>query len=298
MKNKFLLSLMSLAIVVAVASCDNGNADFSVVDVEPSITLGAMDGLVEGGTFTLSVTFSDGAEGSTTSTLASGTWNIVSGGAQVANGTLTPTGDNWDGTISATGLTAGDHTITVSATDTNGNTGTASTDFTVASAIPDITGTWTMEPVAGSLAVGPNPGSGEWWSISAGDVTTRACFYDDTYTFGSDGSFTIAVGADTWIEGWQGGGDACGAPVAPVNGGSFTYSFNGASLTVNGSASYLGLPKVTNAGELGNHIGATDFQASITYQVQSVTESNGELRMELRIETVAGVHWTFRLIRQ
>lgn len=299
MKNKFLSSLLSLALVVAVASCDNGNADFDIVDVEPTITIGAFDGLVEGGTFTLAITFNDGAEGSTTSTLASGAWNIVSGGAQVASGTLTPSGDNWDGTITANGLSAGDHTITVTATDTNGNTGTATADFTIASAIPDITGTWVIEPIAGSLSVGPNPGSGEWWAIPDADVTARACFYDDTYTFAADGSFTIDVGADTWLENWQtNAGDFCGAPIAPVNGGSFTYSFNGATLTVNGTAAYLGLPKVTNAGELGNHIGATDFQSSITYQVQSVTETGSELRMELRIETTAGVHWTFRLIRQ
>lgn len=298
MKKKILLGFLSLGFLVGVAACDNGNADFSIVDSDPTVELGAMSGLVEGETYTIAITFGDGAEGSTTSSLASGSWNITAGGNQVANGTLTPTGDSWEGTITATGLVAGDHTLSVTATDSNGNTGTATTDFTVAAALPDIAGVWTMETVAGSLAVGPNSGSGEWWSISAADVTARACFYDDTYTLGADGSMTIDVGADTWIEGWQGGGDACGAPVAPYNGGAFTYSFTGATFTVNGTNSYVGLPKVTNAGELGNHIGATDYQSAITYQVESVTEVAGVMRMELRIETVAGVHWTFRLIKQ
>lgn len=298
MKTKILSGILSLAVLLTVSSCNNGNADFDVVDIAPSIEFGAFDGLVEGSTFSVAVTFTDGAEGSTVSTLASANWSITLNGTQVASGNLSPTGDSWMGTIQANGLTAGDHIISITATDSNGNSDTANANFTVASAVPDITGTWVMEPIAGSLAVGPNPGSGDWWSISAGDVTTRACFYDDTYTFTANGDFIIDVGTDTWLEGWQAGFDGCGAPIAPVNGGTFTYSFNGQTLTVNGNAAYLGLPKVTNAGELGNHIGATDFQSAITYEVFSVTESGSDLRMELRIETVAGVHWTYRLIRQ
>jgi hypothetical protein len=42
-----------------------------------------------------------------------------------------------------------------------------------------IEGTWKLAPNAGSLAVGPNIGDGSWWSNGAGDVTTRACLFDD-----------------------------------------------------------------------------------------------------------------------
>ena len=44
-------------------------------------------------------------------------------------------------------------------------------------------GKWKLNPVAGSLGVGPNPGDYSWWSIDASTVTTRACLYDDEYIF-------------------------------------------------------------------------------------------------------------------
>lgn len=300
MKKNVLFGVLSLGLLLAVISCDNGNADFDVIDVDPTVELGAMNGLVEGETFTIDITLGDGAEGSSTSTLASGNWDISAGGTQSASGTLTPSGDNWTGTISASGLTAGNYTITVTATDSNGNTGTASGDITIAAAIPDITGTWMTESVPGALRVGPNPGAGDWWAIPAGDIVIRACYFDDTYTFNADGTFTIVMGADTWLEGWQGaGGNSCSAPAAPHDGsGSYTYSFNGTTLTVNGAGAFLGLPKVTNSGELGNHIAANAVPASISYNVFSVTDDGTNMRMEIRIETVAGVHWTYSLIKQ
>lgn len=288
---------MSLALLVAVASCDNGNAEFTVVDVAPTVSFGALDGLVEGGTFSVVVNFSDGAEGSTTSTLASASWTISSGGAEVASGTLSPSGDNWEGTITANGLTAGDHSISVTATDSNGNAQTESTDFTVASAIPDITGAWTMEPVAASLAVGPAPGSADWWFVPAAETTgVRACFYDDVFTFGADGSFSYDQGGDTFVEDWQGGSNACGTPVAPFDGsGTYTYSFNGASLTLVGTGAHIGLPKVNNEGEINQ--GAA-VASQITYDVAEVTEVGGVRRMKLLIEAAPGVHWTFLMISQ
>ena len=80
-------------------------------------------------------------------------------------------------------------------------------------------GTWKLTPQAGALAVGPTQGSAGWWQNSAGDVTTRACLFDDQYVFNSDGSFNNVLGTDTWLETWQGvGADGCGTPVAPHDG--------------------------------------------------------------------------------
>lgn len=297
MKKKLLTSLMSLALIVAVASCDNGNADFSIVDSDPTVEIGALSGLVEGETFTAALTFGDGAEGSTTSVLSGGSWSITSGGAEVASGTLSPTGDNWTGALNATGLTAGDHSLSVTATDSNGNTGTATIDFTIASGVPDITGAWTLAPVDGALRVGPQAGSGEWFSTPATDATgVRACQFDDVWTFNADGTFTIAMGAQTWLETWQAGGaNACAAPVAPYVDGSFTYSFNGATFTVNGVGAFLGLPKVTNTGELGNQLAADAYPASVTYEVFSATATDMELRIAF---ANGGVNWTFLLRKQ
>ena len=294
MKNKILLGFLSLGLLIGVSACDNGNADFSVVDSDPTVELGAMSGLVEGEDYTIAITFGDGAEGSTTSSLASGTWNITAGGNQVANGTLTPAGDNWTGSITASGLVAGDHTLSVTATDSNGNTGTATIDFTVAAALPDITGTWVMEPVA----VGPSAGSAEWWFVPEGEVTgVRACFFDDVYTFDANGTFSYDQGGSTFLEGWQGTSpDACGTPVAPFDGsGSYTYSFTGATLSLIGTGAHVGLAKVNNEGEISQ--GAA-VASQITYDVAEFTDAGGVRKMKLSIEAADGVFWTFLLIAQ
>ncbi|MBT6939815.1 MAG: hypothetical protein HN994_05425, partial [Candidatus Marinimicrobia bacterium] len=81
-----------------------------------------------------------------------------------------------------------------------------------------IEGTWKLAPIAGALMVGPAANDGSWWSNTEDDVALRACYFDDEYVFGADGSFSNVLGTETWIEGWQGGTDACGAPVAPHDG--------------------------------------------------------------------------------
>ncbi|NOR28689.1 MAG: hypothetical protein GQ540_09210, partial [Lutibacter sp.] len=88
-------------------------------------------------------------------------------------------------------------------------------------------GTWKIAPEAGALKVGPSYGNGDWWTSDEQAVIDRACFFDDTYVFNSDGSFSNVLGADTWLEAWQGTADACGAPVAPHDGTAVaTYSYD------------------------------------------------------------------------
>ncbi|MBU3927736.1 MAG: hypothetical protein KKB74_08010, partial [Bacteroidetes bacterium] len=57
-----------------------------------------------------------------------------------------------------------------------------------------IVGTWKIKPEAGSLGVGPELGDISWWAIDAAGVEARACFYDDEYIFGADGSFSNVLG--------------------------------------------------------------------------------------------------------
>jgi len=154
-----------------------------------------------------------------------------------------------------------------------------------------IEGTWVMASEAGSMKVGPSEGSGEWWSIDDAGVAARACYYDDTFVF-TGGSFNNMLGADTWIEGWQGGSDACGAPVAPHDGSAgATYSYNGTTVTINGTGAYLGIPKANNEGELPN----VAVPTSITY---GITFTDNDNTMIVSIEAGSGTFWTFKLVRE
>ncbi len=166
--------------------------------------------------------------------------------------------------------------------------------LTGAGAGPGIVGIWKMAPEAEALGVGPNLGDISWWSNSLADVTTRACFFDDTYVFGNDGSFSNVLGAETWIEGWQGGSDACGSPVAPHDGSNpatYTYDDVAGTVTLNGIGAYLGIPKAYNGGELSDPANAP---ASITYDI---TFTDNETVMTLDINIGAG-WWRFKLVKE
>ena len=154
-----------------------------------------------------------------------------------------------------------------------------------------IDGTWVMAPEAGSMKVGPSAGSDEWWAIDDAGVAARACYYDDTFVF-AGGSFNNMLGADTWIEAWQGGADACGAPVNPHDGSAgATYSFSGTTVTINGTGAYLGIPKANNDGELPG----VAVPESITYDI-TLTDNNNT--MIASIEAGAGTFWTFKLVKE
>ena len=47
--------------------------------------------------------------------------------------------------------------------------------------------------------MGPEPFNGDWWSNSAEDVQTRACYFDDRYVFDQDG-FHNDQGDETWLK--------------------------------------------------------------------------------------------------
>ena len=72
-------------------------------------------------------------------------------------------------------------------------------------------GTWMLDG-AGAAGVGPTAGSMEWFTTDAAVVAARACWFDDSFVFGADGSFSNEMGTETWVEAWQGGTDSCGAP--------------------------------------------------------------------------------------
>ncbi len=163
----------------------------------------------------------------------------------------------------------------------------------VTDAESDIVGTWVMANEDGSLGVGPAVGDVSWFNCNGPCLTERACYFDDTYTFGADGSFTNGFGAgDTWVEEWQGvANPQCGTPVAPHNGTNpATYSLNGNALTLSGEGAYLGLAKALNGAELPN----VPVPSEITYTVQF--ESPTVMRAHIQVEGI-GI-WQFKLVKQ
>ena len=152
-----------------------------------------------------------------------------------------------------------------------------------------------MAPEAAALAVGPTRGDGSWWSLSEADLTTRACFMDDKYTLASDGSFSIVMDGDTWLETWQATSETCGAPLAPHDGsGSYTYQATDTTLTLSGAGAFMGLPKANNVGELPN----VDVPESITYTITEFVRDGTGKRLVLDIECGTGLWWRFTFVSQ
>jgi hypothetical protein len=147
-------------------------------------------------------------------------------------------------------------------------------------------GTWRLKPVAGAMGVGPTQGDIGWWNNGAGDVTTRACLFDDEYVFNADGTFQNVMQAQTWVEAWQDGqGDGCRTPVSPHNGSnSSTWAYNSgtSTLTINGLGAHIGLSKVTNSGEISNPANAA---SSINYIISNLTAT------EMTVDVNFGAGW-------
>jgi hypothetical protein len=102
------------------------------------------------------------------------------------------------------------------------------------------------------------------------------------------------LGAETWLEGWQGAdpADVCGTPIAPHDGmGAFTYYYNqsGATVTLNGTGAYLGIPKVTDTGELAS---PGDAPSSITYEL--VFLDSNTIRVWVNL---GWGYWTYKMVK-
>jgi len=186
--------------------------------------------------------------------------------------------------------------------DVSGEVGVPATATTDGSAVqycaagcPDsgsgsLAGDWSLDGV-GSAGVGPAPGDISWWSLDDAGVVARACWLDDVYRFGADGSFNQILGDETWLEPFQGvAAEGCGAPVAPHDGsttGSWAYNELAGELTINGTGLHLGLAKVVNGAELADPAAAP---ASIIYQVETLDADT----LVVTIEAIPGNWWTFR----
>ena len=200
--------------------------------------------------------------------------------------------------------TVGEVTFSIVYQDISGELGQAVSTTTDGSAVvycgadcPDtsvtLDGDWRLDG-AGAAGVGPAAGDISWWSADEAAVATRACWFDDVYRFGSDGSFNQVLGDETWLEPFQGvPAETCGTPVPPHDGtttGSWVYDALAGTLTINGTGLHLGLAKVVNGAELTSPGTAPP---SITYQVVTLEAET----LTVTIESVPGTWWTFRFAR-
>ncbi|MCF8269817.1 MAG: hypothetical protein K9I25_07565, partial [Crocinitomicaceae bacterium] len=150
-----------------------------------------------------------------------------------------------------------------------------------------VVGTWKLANQAAAMGVGPSQGSMQWWSNGVGDLTTRACMFDDSITFNANGTMMHYMDGQTWLEGWQGATpDACGTPVAPHNGSNpATYAYDGINntLSVFGLGAHMGLAKVINGSEINNPLNAAD---TITY-LTAVSNGGNTLTLDINV----GANW-------
>jgi hypothetical protein len=233
-------------------------------------------------------------DSATISGFSSGTtsysYNILEGTTDIPQITAASTTDtNAQTTITQATAIPGDATVVVTAQN-----GTTTETYTVSYAyVSSPEGTWSFTPTAGAFMVGPGQGTGNYYTSSLADVTTRDCLFDDEYVFNADGSFENVLGSDTWLESWQAGAPAegCGTPIAPHDGTNpATWSFNpSGTITIVGDGAFLGLAKVTNTNELGDPVDDT-----ITYTLTSITNTN----MTLDIQLTSGAWWRFLLTKQ
>lgn len=162
---------------------------------------------------------------------------------------------------------------------------------------------WKLNPAAGALAVGPGRQSSEWWASSADDVTGRACTFDDTYTFDTDGNFIYNANGDVWAEAYMGVDPAgCVAeadlvPEAqPWGSGTHKFALDGSEkLSITGTGAFIGLPKAFSGGE---HAGPTPIaDGTITYEVLSYLNDGTDELLVIGVD-IAGdesAWWTFTL---
>jgi len=155
----------------------------------------------------------------------------------------------------------------------------------------ELEGNWKLD----FAGVGPSEQDTEsYFKISdTGPDGPRACWFDDIYQFGRDGSFRNVQGDETWIETWQGAAaEGCGAPVAPHDGSNnavFEYDDVAKSLKLTGLGAYLGLAKVVNGKELK---APSEAPGSVTYKVVELIGDSLKVKIN-----VGGAWWEFRLSR-
>ncbi len=214
----------------------------------------------------------------------------------------------------------GTYEVTLNATNENGsNTITqtvivSSATLTYSTLTGDGSKIWRLNPAAGALAVGPGPGSGEWFATTDEDVTSgRPCIFDDDYIFSNTGDYIYDAKGDLFGEPYMGidppgcvAEGALPADAAPWGSGNHTFTFTEASgdtpatLTVTGTGAFIGLSKAFNGGEYQSPPPTPN--GSVTYEVLSYVNDGASEVMVLTVDIsegeIGGAYWSFTLQAQ
>ncbi|GGG76853.1 hypothetical protein GCM10007415_05860 [Parapedobacter pyrenivorans] len=170
---------------------------------------------------------------------------------------------------------------------------------------------WRYNPEAGTFKVGDaGPDAGNWWSSTDGDVTGRACEFNDEFTFqfNAEGTFIYDNKGDFFADGYLGTKTTGCEPASNLSGdqtlwnsGTFNFSvIEGAGvnslgqLVLTGKGAHIGIKKAHNGGEtptgpVGN---------SVTYDILAMEQNVGGKGydiLKLGVNIGGSGWWTFTL---
>lgn len=150
--------------------------------------------------------------------------------------------------------------------------------------------TWKLADEAGALWIGPDPNT-TWWSSGVGDITARACLFNDEYTFHKDGN-TVDFDSkgDFYVDEEGGNPHPGGMPAVGcynnddipaqfqdwVKSGSFSFEVAGNKLTLTGTGAHMGLYKAGTPPDAA--LGAP--AASVTYDILSISSTRMVLHLD------------------
>lgn len=161
---------------------------------------------------------------------------------------------------------------------------------------------WKLAPEDAAMFIAPDLTSGAWWANGIADVTTRACHFNNEYTFRSNGEFQFETNGDFWADTDGNGnvfptdlgvGEGCHStddlPAKYKVWGSGLHQFTVTpnSLTVIGEGAWMGLYKAGTDAEVGAP------QQSITYTIVELTEA----RMVIAA-VYSGSVWRFTFVAE
>lgn len=203
----------------------------------------------------------------TTNTPTIASWTIVSSGQKLSGDVVEVAlifAGNYDvklDVVGQGGMASVTQPVTVKQNDPNACDAKTALGF-IASCTKK---TWKLNPQAGAFKVGPGADNGDWWSSGAGEVTGRACEFNDefTFSFNAEGTFAYDNKGDYFADGYLGNKTTTCEPATNLKGeqalwnsGNFKFSVTEGTgvkklgqLRLVGKGAHIGVKKAHNGGE-------------------------------------------------